>query len=542
MRVTNNMLVNNLVSNVNRNLLNMSKMQDQLATGKKVHTASDDPVAASKIIKFRTDIAEYEQYERNTSDALSWLESTEGMMMNVNTVLQRARELAVRGANGTNANDDVEKIADEFEQLKKQLIMDGNFSFAGRYIFSGHHTEERLFNDDGTFFRGKTDNDINNPPITMYQIGVGEELQISTNGLNIFGYVEEEGVFVDKILTDTQTGSESMRAEFRGNFDLDADYTTSGQITINVGTQGYDLDMSGLDLSIYDLNKVSDVTKAKETIVSALKNAPAVPVTTPASTLNSVADVYFSENDELVVRSKTFGAMIINQSTTSGVSLGLSQTVPGSSKVEAQVKSGIIADSQVSSNFDGKQFQMVVNGVSRTVTIETVASPFGVTELTAAIQNSINKEFGSGKVTVSESGGQISFTTAESLPEGTKPSISIFPVKATKSKLISDFDEAIESIRNGDKNKLTSFIQVIDDNMSVVLTNLSDIGARTNRLDLVMNRINENNITFTKLLSNAQDADMSEVIMHLKNSENVYRASLSTGAKVIQPSLIDFLR
>ncbi len=69
-----------------------------------------------------------------------------------------------------------------------------------------------------------------------------------------------------------------------------------------------------------------------------------------------------------------------------------------------------------------------------------------------------------------------------------------------------------------------------------MLTAESDIGARNTRVELVLNRIGENNLTYTSLMSEAQDADMAEVIMHYQNAQNVYRASLSTGAQTIQPT------
>ena len=49
-------------------------------------------------------------------------------------------------------------------------------------------------------------------------------------------------------------------------------------------------------------------------------------------------------------------------------------------------------------------------------------------------------------------------------------------------------------------------------------------------------------VNFTKLMSDNEDADMAETIMNLKNEENVYKASMAGGARIIQPSLIDFLR
>jgi flagellar hook-associated protein 3 FlgL len=63
-----------------------------------------------------------------------------------------------------------------------------------------------------------------------------------------------------------------------------------------------------------------------------------------------------------------------------------------------------------------------------------------------------------------------------------------------------------------------------------------------NRLELTANRLEDDFINFTSLMSKNEDADIAEVIMNLQNEENVYRASLSAGARVIQPSLVDFLK
>ena len=68
------------------------------------------------------------------------------------------------------------------------------------------------------------------------------------------------------------------------------------------------------------------------------------------------------------------------------------------------------------------------------------------------------------------------------------------------------------------------------------------VGARVNRLELQENRLESTRIDYTELLSKNQDADMAEVIMDLKMQENVYRASLAAGARIIMPSLVDFLR
>ncbi|MNG36545.1 flagellar hook-associated protein FlgL [compost metagenome] len=50
------------------------------------------------------------------------------------------------------------------------------------------------------------------------------------------------------------------------------------------------------------------------------------------------------------------------------------------------------------------------------------------------------------------------------------------------------------------------------------------------------------NLNISELDSKTEDADMADTIMKLKTDENVYQASLSVGAKLIQPSLLDYLR
>ncbi|HEY8341514.1 MAG TPA: flagellin, partial [Calditerricola sp.] len=68
------------------------------------------------------------------------------------------------------------------------------------------------------------------------------------------------------------------------------------------------------------------------------------------------------------------------------------------------------------------------------------------------------------------------------------------------------------------------------------------VGARMNRFELIRYRLEADEVNVTRLLSKEEDADMAEVITNLKTAENVYRAALAAGARIIQPSLVDFLR
>ena len=83
MRITNSMLVNNMISNLGKNLSRMESYQQKLATGKKISVPSDDPVVAARALKLRTDVSQIEQYKKNVKDAMSWLEVTESAIADV---------------------------------------------------------------------------------------------------------------------------------------------------------------------------------------------------------------------------------------------------------------------------------------------------------------------------------------------------------------------------------------------------------------------------------------------------------------------------
>ena len=101
MRITNNMLISNTLFNLNENLGRMEKLNQQMDTQKKFSVPSDDPIGASKSLKFYTDLSKIEQYKRNVKDATSWMTETESALIEIGEVLDRADKLAVQMANGT---------------------------------------------------------------------------------------------------------------------------------------------------------------------------------------------------------------------------------------------------------------------------------------------------------------------------------------------------------------------------------------------------------------------------------------------------------
>lgn len=111
-----------------------------------------------------------------------------------------------------------------------------------------------------------------------------------------------------------------------------------------------------------------------------------------------------------------------------------------------------------------------------------------------------------------------------------------------KGKLFQDFDDLIAALNTGDNVAVSGIIAKMDENINNVLRIRADVGARLNRVELTSNRLDNDAINFVQLMSANEDVDMAETIINLKNEENVYRASLAGGARIIMPTLVDFLR
>lgn len=141
MRVTNAMLSNKMLTNINRNLGLLDKYNTQGSTGKKIRVPSDDPIIASRSLKFRTMVAETEQYKKNAADSTSWMDATEAVFVNINKILIDMEGLMTSGSNDSYTLEDRVKMLKEYNSLIEQLEQELNSDYMGRNLFSGFRTD-----------------------------------------------------------------------------------------------------------------------------------------------------------------------------------------------------------------------------------------------------------------------------------------------------------------------------------------------------------------------------------------------------------------
>lgn len=188
MRVTNRMLHNTLLTNLNRNLRMMQKTQEQMSSGKKISRPSDNPIDTTLIMGMQSIIAEQEVHIKNMDDGIGWLEATDKALGNVGEVLARASELALQGSTGTSDDASRLAIAQEIGQLIDELKQIFNTNYAGRYIFGGTNTgsppfvEEEIAGVTYTVYKGNgsPEGDLN------WEIAPGVTMAINATGAKAF--------------------------------------------------------------------------------------------------------------------------------------------------------------------------------------------------------------------------------------------------------------------------------------------------------------------------------------------------------------------
>lgn len=200
MRITNSMLINNFRRNLNVNLAEMERLQDQMSSGKKIKRPSDDPVNLVSALRLRTTITETEKYVANVNAALSWLETTDVALGQAGDLLQRVRELVVQGANDSLPQTSRQAIAAEVRQIKEQLLQVANTVHDGRYIFGGYKTLTPPFDAAGNY-TGDGVADL------QYEIGPGIKMTVNITGDDVFKNAIDVFQLLDDIVNDLNTAN-----------------------------------------------------------------------------------------------------------------------------------------------------------------------------------------------------------------------------------------------------------------------------------------------------------------------------------------------
>jgi flagellar hook-associated protein 3 FlgL len=140
LRVTQGIIAQRMLNNLQNQSQRILDLQTQLATGLRVNSPSDSPIDARRAINTRSTITKNEQYLRNISIVSPRLEETVTAIQTMSDNLLRARELTIQGANGTNDQVALDAIAEEINQILEAAVNTANHQTGSLYIFGGTRT------------------------------------------------------------------------------------------------------------------------------------------------------------------------------------------------------------------------------------------------------------------------------------------------------------------------------------------------------------------------------------------------------------------
>lgn len=290
LRVTQNMMSMQTLSNLNKNYSRMSDMENQISTGRKINKASDDPVGVTYSLRYRAELASNEQYQSNADAAVSWLDFTDSTMQQATDVMKRLKELTVQASSGTVTVAGMDAVKQEVEQLKEQMSNIGNSSLNGKYIFNGQQYDKPPYVLSGTITDfSQIDTDLGS---VDYSVGDQNTFQINTSGNDFFGSsTDTDNVFkvMNDLITALGSGDVSQVNDQMSNIETRMDKMQSA--LSEVGARSNRIELIQNRLGDRSLNLTTLQSKTEDADIAALTVKATTAQTIYESALKSSAQI-----------------------------------------------------------------------------------------------------------------------------------------------------------------------------------------------------------------------------------------------------------
>lgn len=500
MRITNQMVTSSSLRNMQKTMQRVSTLNEQSTTGKKISAPSDDPVIAIRALKLRTTCDKLEQYKKkNIPDAMSWVDTTQTSIQNIEDRLEDVYYYCTQGAHDTFNTNDRSKIISELKSLKDAIYKEGGTTYAGRYLFSGYKTETNLIFQDEAAKEGLS-----------YQI----TQDISPNSITTRDVVLNEVTpeSLDSILAGTST------------------------YTAPVSESVYRLQLAYDDLQS---------TNFSVTVTDAAGTQSSLTVTTMS--VSDSADYYNVGEDEVHFIPETgeliFGKNVYNSVKTAdniSVNYNKADFSVGDLRPEMyfnctqykEMSDGSVKTTDYTVTEEGQQIQYEVN-FNQHITVnaegkDIITHEMGndIDDMANAVQDVLDIENTINKL-------------KEMLSDPQYKNDDAAVAQINKMLEGADVELALkkENMQKLFGNNMTNFQNFMDEVGAVQAT----VGTTYSKLELIEKRVEEQLDNFDELRSSNEDVEAEEVAIALYQAELAYDAALATTSSVIQKTLLDYL-
>jgi flagellin len=238
LRIQNNIEAFNTHRQLSASATAASKSMEKLSSGYRINRAADDAAGLGISEKMRGQIGGLAQAQRNAQDGISLVQTAEGALTEVHSMLQRMRDLKVQSLNDTLASEDKDAIAAEVDQLGQEITKIGyDTAFNGTKLLNGAAT-------------------------LNFQVGANDGETIATSAIKLFG--SGSGFAVDSALFNFSGSTISLSALDTAIENVSNDRATFGAVqnrlqhTLN-NLGNYQENLSAAESSIKDVDMASEM-------------------------------------------------------------------------------------------------------------------------------------------------------------------------------------------------------------------------------------------------------------------------------------------
>ncbi len=541
MRITNKIMQNNNLSNINGNKVLQDKLSTQMSTQKKISRPSEDPVIAIRALRLRSNVTEVTQYySKNIPDATSWLEVTEGALKNTSKIITDMLSQYTKGSNGDLTSTDRQIILEQLQALRDEVYATGDADYAGRYVFTGYRTDVSLsfpaqtskeYTITEQLDRKAIDDVVYVKTTAEVDDGNGGTKTVDLNNINSTNYDEIN-------INETNISSVSVH---RIRLAYNSCTATDGTIPTIEKVTGVDANGMPVVEPLIDSANVIQVHAYDVPTAYELAADPA-----------NADNVYFiPETGELILGEKAYATMMaLSDSAATGtvnegeirITYEKSDWQKGDLRPEHYYACTAVEDvagktqtieynmNYLDSTQVAKQAIEYDVGFNQTIRVNSTADECFAPGLGREVDDMIN-------VLQNVKNMEDIVTSLKSQLEAATDSTK----KATLQSRLDAANKSLTLLKDKMQKMFESGITTMQSYIDATSIAITNCGTRGSKLDLIANRLMNQKTTFETLKSENEDADITEVAIQLTSAELTYEAALMATGKVMKTTLLDFI-
>lgn len=515
MRVTDSMMNNSLVRQLQQSQGRMLDLQTKASTTRNINDFADDPAGLGMIRRYETMLQQNDQYLRNVSRCRTFVDGSDTALRAMNDAAVRATELALAQSSGTATNETMDYAALEVQSLIDEMLALANTQVDGNYIFAGQRTDVPPFvvSSSGEVVYQGDGGDI------VSRIGPSSELVLNVPGNELLGY---SMALLDGAadLQPSLSPSDSLADINEG-----AGWTSGAIMITDSSGMPKILDLTGAG-TVGDVLNILDGAGLDASISA---DGRGIVVDDPGGGPLTIADLG---------KGKAAASLGIAGTANNGAISGADiRTVPLPGTALANIPT-LYGSLPLGSMIVESGGVSVVVDLAGAATLADVEAMFEA-QVAAGGLPAMDLTIGPGGLDVSST-VSTPFTIRDDGADGTATLLGIAG-DGGSSDVFRALENLKDALENHDQEGVRSAMFALESAQQHLLSLDVVAGGKSTMLDWADSTLNDRDLELQSSLSLIRDADLTQVATDLSQAQTAYQASLAVTSTLMQLSLFDYL-